>query len=430
MQRAESDFGHTPRQLAFWRRLVRGALERHETPFYLFSTQPLQQALDRLESIRPGIPVRHWLSCKTQPVAPWLRWWRDQGRPIEVVSEFELLAARHEGFPAERILINGPAKHRWLTRYPLRNLSVHLDSWRELDVLPPLARRSNWRLGVRVLTGEEYDFDKPALPTQFGLEPAAAVRALRALLRAQARVESVHFHLRTNVANAASYARAIREVADVCRQARFAPRFLDCGGGFPPPHTRSNGGRFFAARFDFAAIERLLRRAVTQLPGLEEIWLENGRFLGACSGALAVRVVDVKERRGLRQAICDGGRTLHALVSNWEDHAVLCVPPRRGRPVPTAIYGPTCMAFDQLPVRALPGDLREGDALIWLDAGAYHVPWEVRFSHGAAKVLWHDGDRIAVAREAEGFDDWWGHWVREGRTGRRRSRERAKAQQV
>ena len=56
------------------------------------------------------IAFRHWLSLKTQPVAPLLRWWREQGRPVEVVSEFELRAALAEGFAPENILANGPAK--------------------------------------------------------------------------------------------------------------------------------------------------------------------------------------------------------------------------------------------------------------------------------------------------------------------------------
>src|SRR5579862_9370705 len=105
-----------PARLDFWKAIVREALGLAESPFYLFSVDPIQQALAELETIGQGlsVPIRHWLSCKTQPVRPLLRWWRAQGRPIEVVSEFELLAALREGFPPEQILVNGPAKQRWL----------------------------------------------------------------------------------------------------------------------------------------------------------------------------------------------------------------------------------------------------------------------------------------------------------------------------
>ena len=96
--------------------------------------------------------ARHWLSCKTQPVAPLLRWWREQGRPIEVVSEFELRAALAEGFSPDAILLNGPAKHHWLPALAgegLRGLSVNFDSPAEVSALLPIARQLDWRCGVR-----------------------------------------------------------------------------------------------------------------------------------------------------------------------------------------------------------------------------------------------------------------------------------------
>ena len=45
----------------------------------------------------------------------------------------------------------------------------------------------------------------------------------------------------------------------------------------------------------------MLRQSAKLFPGLREIWLENGRWVSAGSGALVVKILDVKERRGLRQ---------------------------------------------------------------------------------------------------------------------------------
>jgi diaminopimelate decarboxylase len=69
------------------------------------------------------------------------------------------------------------------------------------------------------------------------------------LQREGLRVEQVHVHLRTNVAEASVYGRALGEVATICRAAGFRPRFVDCGGGFPPPHTRTKSGRAYDRRF-------------------------------------------------------------------------------------------------------------------------------------------------------------------------------------
>ncbi len=412
---APSDFGHTPAELAFWRRRAGEALATGTpTPFFLFSVEPIRAALRRLRVLEEALPVPvvHWLSCKTQPAAPLLRWWRRQDRPVEVVSEFEFRAALAEGFAPEQILVNGPAKHRWLPGVAACDLLVNFDSAAELTALLPLAKRLRWRCGVRVRTHEEVDPECPSAPTQFGFEPADAVAALRKLQRAGVRRETIHFHLRTNVTSPALYERAVNEAAAVCRTAQFAPRHLDCGGGLPPPHTRSRAGERFDAGFELTDLAAIYRRALAHFPGLRELWLENGRFLTAGAGALVVTVRDEKRRGGLRQLICDGGRTLHALVSLWEEHALLELPARRGRRVPTIVYGPTCMAFDQLARRRLPARIRAGDRLVWLEAGAYQVPWETRFSHGAAAVLWHEAGRLRLARAAESFTDWWRPWGR------------------
>jgi diaminopimelate decarboxylase len=430
--------------MKFWRSLVGKALAtKTPTPFYLFSAEPVREALDELRVLGPDvsergsvsrgpIPIRHWLSCKTQPVASLLRWWRRQGRGIEVVSEFEFLAARCEGFAVDNILINGPAKHHWLPRHALPGLRVNFDSLTELRALLPLAKRQRWRCGVRLRTSLEHDPENPKLPTQFGLESGELVRAIAALRRASIEAETLHFHLRTNVPSAAIYERAIREASDVCRAAKFRPLHLDCGGGLPPPFTWSPEGREFAAgwrskerglqaassrgglkpalRYDLAAFGEVLQSAAKIFPGLQEIWLENGRFLTARSGVLVVRVLDVKERRGLRQLICDGGRTMNALVSNWEQHEVFPVPEGRGTKSTTAVCGPTCMAFDELARCPLPRSVRRGDRLVWMEAGAYHIPWETRFSHGLAPVLWHEDGKLRIVRERESFAKWWGQW--------------------
>jgi diaminopimelate decarboxylase len=163
-------------------------------------------------------------------------------------------------------------------------------------------------------------------------------------------------------------------------------------------------------RFDLDGMARVYERARRQFPGARELWLENGRWLSARSGVLVVTVLEAKDRPRMRRLICDGGRTLHALVSQWETHGWLTLPERRGPECLTAIHGPTCMAFDQLARGPLPRSVRPNDRLVWLEAGAYHLSWETRFSHGLAAVFWHDGRTITQVRPGETFARWWGQW--------------------
>ena len=420
---APLDFGHSPETIQFWKRLAREALSLAPAPLYVCSNGPIAARVTELDvalvqagfqlknkNLKARLSFQHWLSFKTQPVRPLLRWWREQGRPVEVVSEFELRAALAEGFTPENILVNGPAKHHWLPRFELRELSVNFDSAAELEALSATAKKFNWRGGIRILTSEEFDPETPEYPTQFGFTPEEAVTSLEKARRAKVRMETVQFHLRSNLPSVAVYERAIAEVAEVCRAAKFSPQFLDLGGGMPVRHVLTRGGKVFDGEFGLRAFAQRLRQADKAFPGLREIWLENGRFLCAGGGALVVKILEIKERRGLRQFICDGGRTLHAVTSVWEQHALLPLEERGGPEILTAVHGPTCMVFDQLARIPLPRSLAVGDHLLWLDAGAYHIPWETRFSHGHAAVYWQDERGMHVARERQQFEHWWGQW--------------------
>ncbi|MCS7090667.1 MAG: hypothetical protein RMN51_09930 [Verrucomicrobiota bacterium] len=399
---------------SFWLKLAGSLVGQVPTPFFLFSIVPVAAASARLDQSLAGLRVRHWWSAKTQPLPPLWRWWRDRGRGIEVVSEFELRAALAEGYGSDRILVNGPAKHHWLGPFTQGGLTVNFDSVTEIRALAPLARARRWRVGLRLQLPEEHDPEDPACPTQFGLTHSEAALALRHLRQLGLEPEILHFHLRTQVPSAQVYARALKQAAELCKGLRWYPRVIDCGGGWPAEHVQDRHGRQMIKDFSPLAMSQVLRRAQTWFNGFEEYWLEVGRHICAPGGALVVGVRDSKERRGIRHLICDGGRTLHALVSLWENHGMLVWPNRKGQTVLTIVTGPTCMAFDQLARRHLPRSIRAGDCLLWLDAGAYHLSWETRFSHGLAAVYWHDGNEVHLLRPAESFEAWWGRWQNRG----------------
>lgn len=393
-----------------WRSVAKEAAERFGTPCYVSAWQPVCDALARLQAVQGKLPVRHWLSLKTHPVAPLLRTWRETGRGVEVVSDFELRAALAEGFPASRILVNGVAKHAWLGRHAIEGLRVHFDSMAEIEELSDLAHRCRWRVGLRCHVSPECDTDEPAFLDQFGLLPEEAVAAAAALRAHGVEVEGLHFHLGTNAGTAAAYREALAGIAAICAQARLTPRYIDCGGGLPVACERVYDDPD-AADVDLDQVRGVLDAFAAQRPHVREIWFENGRFLSSHSAVLVVRVLDVKRRPDARYLICDGGRANQALVSAWESHEFVTVPERRGEPQLTSVCGPTCMTWDWMIRAPVASDVRAGDCIVWLNAGAYHLPWESRFSQGLSAVVWRDeAGRLSLARQREEFSQWWAWW--------------------
>jgi diaminopimelate decarboxylase len=389
-----------------WTIRVARAVEEVGTPCYVAAWAPVAAAISRFAAIPTSVPLKSWLSFKTHPLPPLADSWLRSGRGVEVVSESELVTARGLGATAEQLLVNGVAKHTWLPRHSVERLRVHLDSLGELEALLPMAVAERWRVGIRCHVPGECDARDARFGGQFGLAPEEAIAAILQLRAAGADVQSVHFHLGQGRQGAHAYAAAMDFVADLCHEARFAPRAVDVGGGLPSPHDPGLGSAF-------ADLASAIDRARGRFPALEEIWLENGRFVTESCTVLAVRIVDVKERSDSRYLICDGGRTNQALAADLHPRP-LVVPRDRSGPLRlTTVCGPTCMTDDRLGRWELPEDLGPGDVLVWRDAGAYHLPWEARFSQGYCAVVWYDGQELlTVAREREQPHEWAAQWKR------------------
>lgn len=396
---------------SWWREVVTEAAARWGTPIFVCAWEPVEAAVGELTTVGGPLPVRNWLSVKTHPVKQLLQEWKRMGWGVEVVSEFEYRAALAEGFTGQELLVNGVAKHRWLGRWSVPSLRVHFDSLTEVNELLPTAARDGWHVGLRLHLSLERDPDDPNYGGQFGMSEREAAEAARLLSGHSIQIESVHFHLGTNLDDLALYAEALEEAAGICRRLGLRPRFVDCGGGLPAPGEAAIGSEIRKEPVDLTAFRNALLGAGRLFPDCSELWLENGRFVSARSGVLAVRVVDIKDRPESRYLICDGGRTNQALPSDWEKHDVATVPTRTAQKVHSTICGPTCMMYDRLARLGLPDDLGVGDLIVWTNAGAYHIPWETQFSHGLAAVAWVGRDGVLqLARPAQAFEQWWGRW--------------------
>jgi diaminopimelate decarboxylase len=396
-----------PNDRQIWERLAASAADSFGTPCYVARWNPVVQALTALDRLaRPRITVHSWLSFKTHPLVPLLERWVAAGRGVEVVSECEFLTAQRVGISIDRLLVNGVAKHAWLSRHASAHLRVHFDSPAEMAALLPAAIAGRWRVGIRCHAPDECDARDPRFGGQFGMTTTEALTALRVLVDAGVDVEGLHFHLGQTRRCDDALQRAVQHVAEVCAAAAFHPRYVDLGGGLP---SAAHAGE---ALVD---LERAVDLATRLLPSIEEVWLENGRFITESSTALVVRVLDVKERNDSRYLICDGGRTNQALAADHGAHRLLVIPARDGPAVLTTICGPTCMTDDVLARVPMPDDITVGDVIAWMDAGAYHLPWETRFSHGLCAVAWCDEtETLRLAREREGPAQWAERWTTVG----------------
>jgi ornithine decarboxylase len=198
------------------------------------------------------------------------------------------------------------------------------------------------------------------------------------LVRARAlglRPYGVSFHVGSQQTDPGQWEGPIARAAEVFRSVRARGIRLYClnlGGGFPAHYTTA-----VPPINDYGeAIARSLVRHFGRNP--PQIVVEPGRYMVADAGVIQTEVILIARKSyhdATRWVYLDCGK--FGGLTETMDEAIkyqFRVPGRRGDPMRVIVAGPTCDSADILYERTpcwLPDDLRTGDRIQILSAGAY-----------------------------------------------------------
>jgi diaminopimelate decarboxylase len=363
--------------------LEEAAIHAVETPRRMILPRTARARFAQVEAVldaRSGaVELGFGYSVKTNPHPTLLALADQAGMFAEVISAAEMRRALAAGFPAERIIVNGPASQWPDGPGPGGELmAAFADSPQAFERWmchgPPAARY----LGIRL---RPVTFD-----SRFGSGLGSVERfaEIVSLLRAMPPEQEMglHFHFASDVLGPARWREVFEGVvhwASAIEQSVGRPvKCLDMGGGYFPDD------------FDRELLPRLgamTAAARALLPELERFFLEPGKAMAQPSMALATTVLEVRRGRdGTTEAVVDAAisdlpmapfyphrvyrQTKHG---EWEGVA-------GGR---DRLVGRICMETDILASDLmLPEGLRPGDRLVIGDAGAYDASMAYNFGRG------------------------------------------------
>ncbi|SED14965.1 diaminopimelate decarboxylase [Streptomyces sp. 2231.1] len=350
------------------------------------SAAALRAAFDAVSA--PGTRVLHAFAVKATPLVPVLRLLHEAGIGAEVASPGELALARAAGVPAERTVLDSPAKTPAELREALAlGIAVNADNPQELARIDALMDSAPSRspLGLRVnpqIGGGTIGATSTATETsKFGValrDEGAREWVVRAYLE-RPWLTRLHAHTGSQGIPLSLMARGTAETFALAeeinaRAGRHQIDTLDIGGGLPVNFASE------AAAPTYARFARLLREEVPGLfDGRYALVTEFGRSLLAKHGTVVARVEYAKSAGGRRIAVTHAGvqvatRTVYA-PGAWPLRIAAYDAKGRPKPGPEVVQdvaGPACFSGDLLAEgRALPL-LEQGDYAAALDTGAYY----------------------------------------------------------
>lgn len=366
------------------------AADRFGTPSYIYFTEiiaarlaQLRQHFDRWFAISYAV--------KTNPNPVLLSWMRDRLDYLDISSGGEFTLSQQAGWDPALVSFTGPAKReaelRPVIAAGLGELVV--ESLREARLADALARE----LGVvqpvllrmtpdRVPKG--FGDQMAGRPSPFGIDIEDAPEILPQIAALpNLRIAGLHIYSGTQSlkpeAICENWRIFMQIFAETCEMLDLQPEKLIFGSGlgiaYHPGDTPLNLRDIvdgIASELDaFCAQPRLARC---------QLVLELGRYLVGPAGYFVTRVVSIKQSRGARIAICDGGLNANLAASgnfgmvlrrNYHMHRVGRdeggTRPREKHD----ISGPLCTSIDKLGSAVTLARLDEGDLVAIRQGGAY-----------------------------------------------------------
>ena len=403
----------------------------HGTPLHVINgTRLLKDYSAFVGAFRRHLPrVDLATSYKTNPLPGVLSALHRAGTWAEVISPFELWLALELKVAPDRIVLNGPGKGRESVELAVRRGIglINIDGPDEIPWVVESAQRwgRQQRVGLRIVTSVGWSSQfGTRISTGESLAAFAQISRYRELLPC-----GIHVHLGTGIKNVDAYVRAIKEILEFSRvlQVQLGIRITcyDFGGGFAVPTVRSMDewdGRMISLGYparmpiptdcpgpaDYAdPIARLIRKYHPGPDGeMPQLLFEPGRAITSSAQTLLLSVLTVKRPAGgPPKLILDGGKNI-TMPLGWETHQMLAANRLNEADVESYdIYGPLCHPGDIVMRNKHLPQMRPGDVISIMDAGAYFIPNQMNFSFPRPSAMMINGTTIREIRSRETYAD-------------------------
>jgi diaminopimelate decarboxylase len=390
---------------------------KYRTPLYVYSAG---QILDRYKLFSDAFAHRDHLICysvKANSNLSILKLLANQGSGFDIVSGGELeriLEVNKKA--ARRVVFSGVGKTAPEIDLALAAgiLIFNVESESEVVLLADRARKRKVRARVALRVNPDvFAETHPYISTglrehKFGIDIKLA-RSVYQLAKQSRFLDPVGIsvHIGSQIQTAEPFGAALEAVANLIRELEtdgIRIKFVDAGGGL--------GIDYLPGSSAFDPVEAVGKYAAAlerSLVGLEvRLLLEPGRFLVAQSGALLARVLNVKRNGAKTFVITDAGMNdliRPALYQAYHEIVPVIRDPD-SKPAIVDIVGPVCETGDFFARdRSLP-EVKEGDLVAILDAGAYGMSLGSNYNTRPrpAEVL-VEGKRARLIRRRETIRD-------------------------
>lgn len=380
---------------------------RFGTPLYVYHAEKIKEQYEKLTSGFSVVDSRFFYACKALTNINILKYINSLGCGIDCSSINEVKLALHAGVPAGKILYTSNGISFDEIQEAVENkVDINIDSLSNLEKFGKKYGGS-YAVGVRIrpniLAGGNLKISTGHEKSKFGI-PIDQLDLLKSIVEEnRIKVKTLHIHTGSDIKDADVFVQGIKVLSDL------VPHFpdlevIDLGGGFKVPYEpddEETDMTLIASR-----LKKYLDTHLFKNGKKYQLWFEPGKYLVSECGYLITQVNVLKDNGVQIFAGVNSGlnHLIRPMMYDAYHHIVNISNPHAEEKVYT-VTGYICET-DTFATDRLLHEVREGDCLVFYNAGAYGFEMASQYNsrYKPAEVLVKGGEAFLIRRR-DVFED-------------------------
>jgi diaminopimelate decarboxylase len=377
------------------------------TPVYVYHREKIESQYQQLTDAFANTKTRFFYACKALTNINILKIVHAMGAGLDTVSIHEVMLGLKAGFEADKILFT-PNCVDFAEIEAAKALGVHIN----IDTISILEQFGNKyggtypimiRLNPHIMAGGNLKISTGHIDSKFGISIHQLRHIERIVKTTGLKVEGLHMHTGSEIKDINVFIQGLEVMLDV---ATHFPdiKYLDLGSGFKVPYAP--GEKATDVDLLSARMQEVLDQYKQETGHDLEIWFEPGKYLVSECGYFIVQVNLVKQTPATVFAGVNSGfnHLIRPMLYEAYHHIENLSNPDGTERIYTVV-GNLCETDTFCWDRVL-NEIREGDLLVFKNAGAYGFEMSSSFNSRLrpAEVLFSKG-KASLIRKRQEFED-------------------------
>lgn len=378
------------------------------TPVYIYHAEKIAEQYSKLTRAFAACDARFFYACKSLTNPNVLRYVHSLGASLDCVSIHEVKLGLMAGFAPEQILFTpNCVDFAEIEEGKALGVNLNIDN---ISILEQFGNKYGGsypvciRLNPHIMAGGNFKISTGHVDSKFGISIHQIRHIERVVKSTGIQVTGLHMHTGSEIKDIQVFLRGLDVMFEMARGFLDHLQFIDLGSGFKVPYQEGDietdvdtlGKQVAAA---FAAFEKETGKHL-------QVWFEPGKYLVSESGYFVVKANVVKTTTATVFAGVNSGFNHLIRPMFYESyHYIKNISNPQGAERIYTVVGNICETDTFAWDRKL-NEVREGDLLVFFNAGAYGFEMSSNFNSRLkpAEVLVQEGE-VKLIRRRDTFDD-------------------------